>query len=277
MKTINPRRDIMQGKNILRNIIFIVIAIFVLAALLKFFVIVSDGEVGVKKTLGRYNTNELSSGIHFYMPIITQVSKVNTKLETIEENVKVPSQEGLIVTLDVSIIYRVRTDMAAEIKQTVTGDIKNTLLIPYIRNGIRDIISGYEAKSVYSEDGRKEIASKLKIRLEERLSDRLFIEDVLLRDVLLPEKVANAIEDKIDAEQKSQKKEFELISAEKDAEIEIARARGIAESNKIIAGSITDEYLKWKFIEALSLNSNANVIYVPTEANLPILEATRIS
>lgn len=56
----------------------------------------------------------------------------------------------------------------------------------------------------------------------------------------------------------------------------IEEARPIAESNRIISNSITPEYLKWKFIEALS-NSGANVIYVPTEANLPILEAKRLS
>lgn len=61
-------------------------------------------------------------------------------------------------------------------------------------------------------------------------------------------------------------------SAEKLAEAEIIRARGIAEANEIIAGSITEEYLKYKFIEGLN-DGSTEVIYVPTEANLPILEA----
>ena len=47
---------------------------------------------------------------------------------------------------------------------------------------------------------------------------------------------------------------------------------GIAEANKIIAGSITTEYIRYKFIEGLN-DGNTEVIYVPTEANLPILEA----
>lgn len=55
-------------------------------------------------------------------------------------------------------------------------------------------------------------------------------------------------------------------------EADIIRAEGIAEANKIIAGSISDEYLKYKFIEGLN-DGNTEVIYVPTEANLPLLEA----
>lgn len=61
-------------------------------------------------------------------------------------------------------------------------------------------------------------------------------------------------------------------SAEKLAEAEITRARGIAEANQIIGNSITPEYLKYKFIEGLN-DGSTETIYVPTEANIPILEA----
>ena len=56
------------------------------------------------------------------------------------------------------------------------------------------------------------------------------------------------------------------------AEAEVIRAKGIAEANEIIAGSLTDNYIKYKFVEGLN-DGNTEVIYVPTEANLPILEA----
>ncbi|MGD9275855.1 MAG: membrane protease subunit [Candidatus Pacearchaeota archaeon] len=61
-------------------------------------------------------------------------------------------------------------------------------------------------------------------------------------------------------------------SAKLKADAEILRAEGIAEANKIIAGSITEEYIRYKFVEGLN-DGNTEVIYVPTEANLPILEA----
>ena len=69
-------------------------------------------------------------------------------------------------------------------------------------------------------------------------------------------------------------KEFELQKAKKDAEIAVANAKGVAESNKIIAGSLTASYLRYLWITNLD-KGNSEVIYVPTEANLPILEATR--
>jgi len=100
------------------------------------------------------------------------------------------------------------------------------------------------------------------------------IEDVLLRDVQIPEAFKASIETKLKTEQEALQKEFELQKAKKDAEIEVARAHGVAESNKIIADSISEEYLRYRFIEGLH-DGNSEIIYVPTEANLPILEATR--
>ncbi len=61
-------------------------------------------------------------------------------------------------------------------------------------------------------------------------------------------------------------------SAKLKAEAEVIRAQGIADANSIIAGSITEEYIRYKFVEGLN-DGNTEVIYVPTEANLPILEA----
>ena len=69
-----------------------------------------------------------------------------------------------------------------------------------------------------------------------------------------------------------QEAEAEKASAELKAQAEIIRARGIAEANDIIAGSITEEYIRYKFVEGLN-DGHTEVIYVPTEANLPILEA----
>jgi hypothetical protein len=64
------------------------------------------------------------------------------------------------------------------------------------------------------------------------------------------------------------------VKAKKDAEIEVARAEGVAQSNLIIANSISENYLRYLWIQGLSRN-DSQVIYVPTEANLPILEASR--
>lgn len=264
-------KSVSKIKTILTSSLSFVIIIAIVIAVLGVTVI-SDGFVGVKQTLGNYNDEELRTGVHILIPGISTIQKVDTRKVTISESLEVPSKEGLIINLDMSVIYRIKPTRASEIKQTVQGDIKDTLLVPYMRNYIRDLASGYEASAFYSQETREIIAKALEDKLREQLNDNLVIEDVLLRKVQLPVRVTQAIEDKLDAEQKAQKKEFELISAKKDAEIEIERAKGIAEANQIIAESISDGYLQYRFIEGLN-DGNTEVIYVPTEANLPLLEA----
>ena len=61
------------------------------------------------------------------------------------------------------------------------------------------------------------------------------------------------------------------------AKAEVERAKGVSEANKIIGSSLKDNesYLRWLYIEGLKENQGAQIIYVPTEAGLPILEAGR--
>jgi hypothetical protein len=91
---------------------------------------------------------------------------------------------------------------------------------------------------------------------------------VLLRDVRLPEKFRESIELKLTAEQRVQQKQFELQQARKDAEIEVARAEGAARAQEIVRSTLSGSYLQYLWIK--TLNENPNVIYVATEANLPI-------
>ncbi len=235
------------------------------------FYIINDGQVGVYSKLGNFDNNEVYSGLHFKAPLITDVYKVDVRDRNILETATILAKDDLMLTVDVSVIYKIRSDRASEILQEVSGNIVNTKLIPYLRSAIRDVISGYDSSEAHSQEGRQEVALKIQEFLEIKLGKDLVIVDVLLRDVKLPLKVTEAIEDKLDAQQKAHKKEFELLSAVKDAEIEVARAIGIAEANEIIAHSLTKEYLQYKFIEGLN-DGNTEVIYIPTEANMPILE-----
>jgi len=238
--------------------------------------VVEDGEVGVKADFGHIADQALGAGWYWYLPVFSWIEVWNVKTQEIKETAQVPSSEGLISQLDVSVIYNVPSDQAVMVRKTIGGNYGQTILEPYIREAIRNIVSGYAVKALFSDAGRKEIGDNILAFLKTKLNQRgIMIQDVLLRDVRLPPTFAQSIESKLRAEQESFQKEFELTKAKKDAEIEVARAQGVAKSNEIIAGSITDNYLRYKWIEGLQRNEMV-VVYVPTEANLPIMEAGRM-
>jgi regulator of protease activity HflC (stomatin/prohibitin superfamily) len=237
-------------------------------------VVIEDGEVGVKMSFGQIADEPVPQGLTLQFPVVRQIETWNVKLQELKEQAPVPSSEGLIVGLDTSLLYQVTPAMAPQLRKTVGRDYQIKLIIPYFRNSVRDVVSGYEVKNIYSASGRKEIATKIHNFLRENLEPRgIQIVDVLLRDVALPAKFKESIEAKLTAEQRVQQKQFELQQAGKDAEIEVARAKGAAEAQKIIRATLSESYLHYLWVQTLS--TNPNVIYVATEANLPIFKPVR--
>jgi len=236
-------------------------------------VIVEDGEVGVSKSFGKIGDDPVPQGITFVVPVVRQIETWNVKLQEYKEQATVPSSEGLIVGLDTSLLFKVEPGAVPTIRKTIGTErvYYQTLILPYFRNALRDVVAGYPVKNIYSEEGRKEIADKIKQRLVESLGPRgVTVVDVLLRDVQLPQRFRESIEQKLTAEQRVQQKGFELAQAEKDAQIEVARARGAAEAQAIVRSTLSSAYLQYLWIK--TLNENPNVIYVATEANLPLFK-----
>jgi prohibitin 1 len=232
-------------------------------------VVIEDGEVGVSKSFGSIRDEPVGQGIVIQIPVVRTVERWNVKLQEIKETATVPSSEGLIVGLDTSLLFRVEPKQAPMIRKTIGTNYRDGLVVPYFRNAVRDAVSGYPVKNIYSETGRKEIAEKIRSFLRENLGPHgITVVDVLLRDVQLPAKFRESIEMKLTAEQKVQQKEFELDQARKDAEIEIARAEGAAKAQEIVRSTLSDSYLQYLWIK--TLNENPNVIYVATEANMPV-------
>lgn len=238
--------------------------------------VVEDGQAGVRADFGKIQEQALSTGWYLYFPLVTWIEVWNTKTQEIKETSDVPSSEGLISSLDVSVLYNVSVEKTVLVRKTTGPYYREIVLEPYVREAIRDVVSGYEVKSLFNDQRRKEISQKILASLKAKIEPRgIQIQDVLLRDVRLPPTFSESIQMKLRTEQEALQKEFELQKAKKDAEIEVARANGVAQSNKIIAGSIDENYLRYLWISGLK-QSEMSVIYVPTEANIPIMEASRL-
>jgi regulator of protease activity HflC (stomatin/prohibitin superfamily) len=251
-----------------------ILLILALAFLQTACVVIEDGEVGVSKSFGAISDEPVPQGVAFVFPVVRQIETWNVKLQELKESAQVPSSEGLIVGLDTSLLFQITAGEAPQIRKTVGNQrmVIERLVIPYFRNAVRDVVAAYPVKNIYSEKGRKEIAVKIRDFLRENLGPRgVEVVDVLLRDIKLPQRFKESIEAKLTAEQRVQQKQFELQQAEKDAEIEVARARGAAVAQQIIRETLSDRYLQYLWIQ--TLNENPNVIYVATEANMPIFKS----
>lgn len=232
--------------------------------------VVPAGYLGVVDFFGQVANEPLKSGIHLVNPLAKVVNmSVRTQQET--EFMQVPSKEGLNITLDVSVLYRLEPTKAVEIYKTIGPAYKEIVLVPQFRSVARGATVNYEAKALYTSE-REVLSQAIYLALEKMGVEKgLFIERILLRSIQLPSTVGNAIEQKLKAEQDAERMKFVLQKETQEAERKRVEAGGIRDAQSIIDQSLTSQYLHYLWIN--TLNQNPNVIYVATEANMPLFRA----
>ena len=243
------------------------LVVLVTGILLACIRIVPAGHVGVVDFLGRVSPKELQGGLNFVNPL-ARVIKMSIRTQEDKETMSVPSKEGLTVALEVSVLYKLDPSKAVTIYRTVGRDYQGIILIPQYRAVARDITVSSEAKALYTSE-REVLAQKFHDFLDILVKERgLTIEKVLLRSITLPPTVSTAIEQKLKAEQEAEQMKFVLLKETQEAERKRVEASGIKDAQSIINQSLTTQYLHYLWIN--TLNKNPNVIYVATEANLPL-------
>lgn len=256
-----------------RGITILIGSIALLASISRLLVIVPPGNVGVINLFGNVSENTLDSGVHLVNPF-AKVLNFSTRLKDIKENIDTTSQEGLSLNLDVSLQYRLDPQKAAIVYKTIGIDEKE-LIISRFRSTVRAITANYPASAVYSTK-RQEIVQKIDQQLTQDIPKLGFIVDqALLRNVKMPETLQAAIQQKLKAEQENEQMKFVLEKERQEAERKKIEAKGIADSQKIISGGLTNQILQLRAIEAtekLAQSNNSKVVVIGSEkGGTPIL------
>jgi regulator of protease activity HflC (stomatin/prohibitin superfamily) len=235
---------------------------------------VPAGHVGVKDFFGNVSSSVLSPGINVVMPL-TRVVRMSVQTQEIKEVAEVPSQEGLILSLETSLLFQLDPAKASDIYRTVGSDYVGTIVEPQFRSAIREVTASYEAKALYSAE-REKIAGEI-FGLFRRLAGErgIMVQQVLLRRIGLPPVVANAIQEKLRREQEAEQMKFVLQKEQQEAERKRIEAQGIADFQRIVAQGISSQLLEWKGIEAtekLASSSNTKIVVIGnSKTGLPII------
>ena len=244
---------------------------------------VGPGEVGVQKLFGKVNDNILRSGLNVINPLV-QVVMFDIKTEnytmsgvtdegtkTGDDAIRVLSADGLEVIVDLTVLYKVVPNEAPRILREVGTDYRNVLVRPICRTKIRDNAVYYDAVALYSTK-RDEFQARIFSTIESNFKERgLTLEQLLVRNITLPESVKTTIESKINAEQDAQKMTFVLQKERQEAERKRVEAQGIADYQKILSSGLSDKLLQYEMIKAISTSPNAKLILMTNGKGLPIM------
>jgi len=235
---------------------------------------VPTGHVGVLTLFGKVTGEVLGEGIHLINPL-KSVQRLSIQTQSVKESASVPSNEGLILALDTSLLFHLDRSKAAEVYQRVGANYAEKIVEPTLRAAIRAATSAHTANALYT-NARELVQQQIQEELTAQLAPRgVIIENVLLRDVQLPAMLKTSIEAKQQAEQDALRMSFILQKEKQEAERKRIEAQGIADFQKIVAQGISTQLLEWKGIEAtekLATSSNSKVVVVGNTKNgLPLI------
>jgi prohibitin 1 len=235
---------------------------------------IPTGNVGVLTLFGRVTGQQLPEGIHLINPL-KAVEKLSVQTQSLKESANVPSNEGLILALDTSLLFRLDKDKAAYVFQTVGNNYVEKIVEPTLRAAIRAATSAHSANALYT-NARELVQQQIQEELTAQLAPRgVIVENVLLRDVQLPAMLKGSIEAKQQAEQDALRMSFILQKEKQEAERKRIEAQGISDFQRIVATGISAQLLEWKGIEAtekLATSTNAKVVIIGNPKNgLPLV------
>jgi regulator of protease activity HflC (stomatin/prohibitin superfamily) len=272
---------IATSKKILTSMTVLIIGLIIA---LNTIVVIDAGEVGVTSLFGKVDQEKLQSGIHLVNPF-KKVIRMNTRTQEYtmsiaqgegrlygDDSIDALTKEGLSVALDITVLYRLNTDKADEVYKNIGVQYEEKIIRPQIRTSIREVVSQYLAREIYAEK-RSEAQQAIMDNLQANIDARgITIENVLVRNIDLPEKLENSIEEKLTAEQESQKYEFLLDKEAKEAERKRVEAEGQRDAQAIINESLTDRYLYYQYV--INLKDRPGTIYVPVSptSGLPVFK-----
>jgi prohibitin 1 len=262
------------GRGLLRliglGILGFVLVILLFASVTR----VDTGHVGVLTLFGRVTGERLGEGIHLINPLKTN-NEMSIQTQTLKESASVPSSEGLMMSLDTSLIYHLNPDRATDVFQKIGKEYETVVVEPTLRSAIREATASHTANALYTGE-REMVAKQIYDQVTTQLNQRgLTVENVLLRDIQLPATLKASIESKQQAEQEALAMNFRLQKETQEAQRKRIEAQGIRDFQQTVAQGITPSLLEWKGIEAtenLAKSSNSKVVVIGNNKNgLPLI------
>lgn len=255
----------------------VVVILLVLVFGNRMFLIIDAGERGVifrPYTSGLDRENIFGEGFHVVAPW-NRMYVYNVREQQREETMDVLDKSGLYINVDVTVRFNPLFNTIPFLHERFGVEYVNVLVIPEVRSSVRQVAGRYTAEEIYSTK-RQQVESEIIEETKKTLGANFIdMRALLIRSIDLPTQIKTAIESKLTQEQEALAYEFRLNREESEAERKRIEAQGIADYNRIISSSLTDNILKQKGIDAtldLAKSANSKVVVVGSgKDGLPLI------
>lgn len=268
---IKPPRN--TGRFGLIGILAVVLLIMVPACMTKS---IGSGEAGVKySSFSGTNMNTVyGEGLNVFLPwerMVVYDVRENAQNETLSAL----SSNGATINMDVTVRYSPTMENLPYLHTTFGREYYERLIQPELRSAAREVVGRYTPEELYS-TRRNELQALIFQHVASAAAEQYVdVAAVLIRDVVLPDQVRRAIENKLEEEQLVEQAALSVRRAEQEAARKRVEAQGDADRARIVTQSLTPQFLRWQGIEAtreLAQSDNAKVVIIGGSGDgLPII------
>lgn len=218
--------------------------------------------------------NIRGTGLHMIAPW-NKMFRYNVREQPREETMDVLDKNGLSVNVDVTVRFNPIYNKIGELHEVFGVEFVNTLVVPEVRSSVRQVMGRYTAEEIYSTK-RNEVESSIIEETANILEDNhIDMRALLIRSINLPAEIKAAIEKKLTNEQEALAMTYINEREKLEAERKLIEAKGIADYNKTVNASLTNNIIKLRGIEAtlkLAESTNSKVVVVGSgEDGLPLI------
>lgn len=270
-----------------RKLPILIVFILVLLLVMLYFwpriiITIHSGEAGVKYSRffgGTVTDYPYPEGIYFIFPW-DKLYVYNIRIQTLLHDFEVLSSGGLHIELKLAIRFRPEKEVLGLLHQQVGPDYVNTIIIPEIESIVREEISKLTPDQIYQfKVGMGSWISQVVINALEKAGHKFVtIDDIIVRDIKLPEPIRQAIENKLVEEQKFAAYKFKLLTETQELKRKRIEAEGIKEYNRIISEKLDENLIKWQGVRAtmeLAKSDNSKIIIIGAgKEGLPVILGT---
>ena len=276
------------------GLIYTIVALVIVMFIVKPFIVINSGEVGIKATAGKYEPTPLEPGFHFYIPFVQKITIIDTKVriitykrvadvnlnnrydEGIKQNsaINVLDKRGLPVGIELTVQYILKPQGAPQTIATWGLSWEDKIINPVVRDIVRNVVGNLTAEELPVK--RNEIAvlieSGIRAKINELDNQPVTLSSVQLREIVLPEKIKEQIERVQIANQEAERVKYEVLRAQQEAQKKAATAQGDADKKRIEAQGNADAVT----IEAQAQAKANRLISQSLSTNLLRLEQIKI-
>jgi len=252
------------------------IAILIVFLWSRIFIIIRAGEAGVMYrtfTTGTQTDVVYPEGLHVVWPF-NELTRYTTRTQVLLHEFTVLTNRGLPITLRLAVRFHPIYELVGLLHQRVGPEYPERIILPQIESVLRRQIGQHSPEDIYTNKAGV-LSNIITLAIEEVGRRYVNVEDIIIRELSLPESVRAAIESKLIFEQESLAYKFRLEREKREAERKRIEALGTMVYQDIISATLTDRLVKWQAVQAtqdLAASENAKVVIIGSgKEGLPVI------